>query len=123
MYRSTAQEQDGGMIMMNLSNLQCHDQTSESIAQPQSESTPENPEKEVQKEVKVEEPVILEYHLGDDSDVIFLDVPEEIITVQDSTEDMFQNVNDSNGSDSGILGESLISVQTQPQPERQVSEL
>lgn len=121
LYRSAGQEQDGDMIVMNLSNLQCHDITSESLSQLQSEYTPENPGKEIQKNVKVEEPV-LEYHLGDDSDVIFVDVPTEILTVNDSTEDLFQNINDSNGlSDSGILGESLISVQTQP--ERQVNEL
>lgn len=107
---------------MNLSNVQCHEASSEPTPQLQIESTqksPDNSANENERKVKVEEPIILEYHLGDDDDVIYIDVPPEIYTIQDSTGDMFDEINDSNNlNDSGNHGESLITVQTQP--ERQV---
>lgn len=55
----------------------------------------------------------LEYHLNDDSDVQYVELEEEIITINDS-EDACSEWNDRTDVDMPDITETLVSVETQP---------
>lgn len=104
-------EKSSDVIIMNLSNapLDSHN-TAPQLVEPFQNAAVKPENMGNAEDVK---PVQL-YHLDDDSEVEFFEVPPEIITIDDS-EDIFMHlIQPENTNDPEDVEEPLISVQTQP---------
>lgn len=62
-----------------------------------------------------EEKLTLSYHLGDDSDVIYVSVPDEVIYVPNSQEEYNQMVADNSSTQHSNESYALVTVLTQPE--------